>query len=125
MGVVYEAEQISLGRRVALKVLPGHLAADRKALERFRHEAHAAARLHRTNIVPVFEVGRQGEIAFAPCSSVSRAQVAANGSASEFTSGVPSATFRRDPDSRGSIRQIGLQHTRRQAKVLYRRPMRS
>ena len=64
MGVVYEAEQISLGRRVALKVLPGHVAGDRKALERFRREAKAAARLHHTNIVPVFEVGRDGDVAF-------------------------------------------------------------
>ncbi|HEY2155138.1 MAG TPA: protein kinase, partial [Isosphaeraceae bacterium] len=64
MGVVYEAEQISLGRRVALKVLPGHAVGDRKALERFRREAKAAARMHHTNIVPVFEVGREGEFAF-------------------------------------------------------------
>jgi hypothetical protein len=64
MGVVYEAEQISLGRRVALKVLPCHVVGDRKALERFRREAKAAARLHHTNIVPVFEVGREGDAAF-------------------------------------------------------------
>ncbi len=64
MGVVYEAEQLSLGRRVALKVLPGHLVGDNKALERFRREAKAAARLHHTNIVPVFEVGRQDDVAF-------------------------------------------------------------
>jgi hypothetical protein len=64
MGVVYEAEQISLGRRVALKVLPGHVAGDRRALERFRREAKAAARLHHTNIVPVFEVGRDGDVAY-------------------------------------------------------------
>jgi WD40 repeat protein len=64
MGVVYEAEQISLGRRVALKVLPGHVVGDRKALERFRREAKAAARLHHTNIVPVFEVGKEGDVAF-------------------------------------------------------------
>jgi WD40 repeat protein/serine/threonine protein kinase len=64
MGVVYEAEQISLGRRVALKVLPRHAAGDQKSLERFRREAKAAARLHHTNIVPVFEVGHEGELAF-------------------------------------------------------------
>src|SRR5262249_12156944 len=55
MGVVYEAEQVSLGRRVALKVLPGLASGESKSLERFRREAKSAARLHHTNIVPVFE----------------------------------------------------------------------
>ena len=64
MGVVYEAEQVSLGRRVALKVLPDQVAGDRKALERFRREAKAAARLHHTNIVPVFEVSRDASVAY-------------------------------------------------------------
>jgi serine/threonine-protein kinase len=64
MGVVYEAEQISLGRRVAVKILPPHVARDPKMLERFRREARAAARLHHTNIVPVFEVGREGDICY-------------------------------------------------------------
>jgi serine/threonine protein kinase len=54
MGVVYEAVQESLGRRVALKVLPRQSLADPKRLERFRREAQAAARLHHTNVVPVF-----------------------------------------------------------------------
>lgn len=57
MGIVYEAEQISLRRRVALKVLPFAAALDPKRLERFRHEAQAAAHLHHSHIVPVFAVG--------------------------------------------------------------------
>lgn len=57
MGVVYEAEQQSLRRRVALKLLPAHALEDRKARERFRREANVAAQLHHTNIVPVYEVG--------------------------------------------------------------------
>ena len=59
MGVVYEAEQESLGRRVALKVLSAGLLVDPKQVRRFEREAKAAARLHHTNIVPVFGVGRQ------------------------------------------------------------------
>jgi serine/threonine protein kinase len=57
MGVVYEAEQEALGRRVAIKVLPSTVLANPSARERFRREALAAARLHHTNIVPVFGVG--------------------------------------------------------------------
>ena len=59
MGVVYEAEQESLGRRVALKVLSASALVDAKQVRRFEREAKAAARLHHTNIVPVFGVGRQ------------------------------------------------------------------
>jgi serine/threonine protein kinase len=57
MGVVYEAEQISLGRRVALKVLPQQLLLEAKQRRRFAREAKALAKLHHTNIVPVFGVG--------------------------------------------------------------------
>ncbi len=57
MGVVYEAEQISLGRRVALKVLPFASTLDPKQLQRFKNEAQAAAHLHHQNIVPVHATG--------------------------------------------------------------------
>ena len=57
MGVVYEAVQLSLGRRVALKVLPFAAALDARQLQRFKNEAQAAAQLHHTNIVPVYAVG--------------------------------------------------------------------
>jgi serine/threonine protein kinase/WD40 repeat protein len=59
MGAVYEAEQVSLGRHVALKILPQRLLADAKQKRRFAREARAAARLHHTHIVPVFGVGEQ------------------------------------------------------------------
>ena len=57
MGIVYEAVQISLNRRVALKVLPFAATMDPKQLQRFKNEAQAAAHLHHTNIVPVHAVG--------------------------------------------------------------------
>src|SRR5438105_2651811 len=59
MGVVYEARQLSLGRHVAIKVLPSHARLDARQLGRFQREARSAARLHHTNIVPIFGVGEQ------------------------------------------------------------------
>ena len=57
MGIVYEAEQVSLGRRVALKVLPVTAGLDAKQLARFRIEAQVMAALHHPQIVPIFAVG--------------------------------------------------------------------
>jgi serine/threonine protein kinase len=57
MGLVYEAEQLSLGRRVALKVLPWAASLDPRQRQRFQLEAQAAALLHHEHIVPVFGVG--------------------------------------------------------------------
>jgi tetratricopeptide (TPR) repeat protein len=59
MGVVYEAEQVSLGRRVALKVLPFAATLGARQVQRFHNEARAAAGLHHTNIVPVYAVGQE------------------------------------------------------------------
>ena len=64
MGVVYEAEQVSLKRRVALKVMRFGGAADAEAMERFRREAETVARLHHTNIVPIFAVGCENGVHF-------------------------------------------------------------
>ena len=64
MGIVYEAEQVSLGRRVALKVLPAHLLSNDTLRTRFHRESHAAARLHHTNIVSVFAVGEHDGLCY-------------------------------------------------------------
>jgi eukaryotic-like serine/threonine-protein kinase len=61
MGIVYEAVDEVLGRRVALKVLPDNAHVGVRQIERFKREAKAAAKLHHTNIVPVFGVGQQGD----------------------------------------------------------------
>src|SRR5205085_466368 len=53
----YEAQQISLGRRVALKILPFAAVLDSQQIARFKNEAQAAAQLHHPHIVPVYAVG--------------------------------------------------------------------
>ncbi len=64
MGIVYEAEQISLGRQVALKILPQKMLLGRKLKLRFEREVKAVARLHHTNIVPIFVVGEEHNIPY-------------------------------------------------------------
>lgn len=64
MGVVYEALQSSLNRRVALKVLGNSFSLTPQAVGRFRREAEAAAKLHHTNIVPVYAVGMDRDTHF-------------------------------------------------------------
>jgi serine/threonine protein kinase/WD40 repeat protein len=62
MGVVYEAEHLSLGRRVALKILPFASALDPRRLARFRREAQATAHLQHPHIMPIYDVDQAGGV---------------------------------------------------------------
>ena len=64
MGIVYEAEHQSLKNRVALKVMHARFRADRAYVRRFQTEARSAAKLHHTNIVPVFDYGQQDGVCY-------------------------------------------------------------
>src|SRR3982074_2287669 len=94
MGIVYEAEQESLGRHVALKVLPAEAASDITCLKRFCREAPSAARLRHTNIVPVHAAGCHGRLhARAASGTAGRADA------------KPGRSFTHGPISRGRLRR--------------------
>ncbi len=107
MGVVYEAEQISLKRRVALKVLPLAGTLDPRRLQRFHNEARAAACLHHTNIVPVFAVGSERGVHFYAMQLIEGQTLAdmihhQRGPAPAEGAGPPSATAAATPQAAAS-----------------------
>jgi serine/threonine protein kinase len=97
MGVVYEALQLSLNRRVALKVLPFAAVADPRQLQRFRVEAQAAAQLHHTNIVPSTPWAANVACTITPCSMSKerRWPTSLAGCASSTSPGLPLRQSRR------------------------------
>lgn len=99
MGIVYEARQVSLDRRVALKALPFAAVLDQKQIVRFENEARAAAQLHHPNIVPVFSVGCERGVhyyamQYVEGASLDRALADVRGDSTRDAEGMRSA----DPD---------------------------
>ncbi len=99
MGVVYEAEQISLGRRVALKVLPFAAALDAKQLQRFKNEAQAAAQLHHQNIVPVYAVSMERGVHYYAMQYIEGQTVAAMMGDLQRASGRPQSSLQTTQDA--------------------------
>jgi serine/threonine protein kinase len=108
MGVVYEAVQRSLGRRVALKVLPFAATLDAKQLLRFKHEAQAAAHLHHPNIVPVYAVGAERGVHYYAMQLVEGQNLAAL-IQSLRRRGKPARKADRDPPRSGSSGREGAE----------------
>ena len=111
MGIVYEAEQVPLARRVALKVLPSAAALDARRVQRFRIEAQAAAQLNHPHIVPVYAVGYEHGFHYyamrfiegRSLAAVIRERRGAEGTTDPLPSGPESRLFTR------AVASIGLQ----------------
>jgi WD40 repeat protein len=102
MGIVYEAEQLSLGRRVAVKVLPFAAVLDPRQLQRFKNEARAAATLDHPHIVGVYSVGMERSVHFYAMQFIegqSLAELIADLKANSGNTGVQSASRVTDADS--------------------------
>ncbi len=96
MGVVYEAEQLSLKRKVALKVLRFGVTADQEVMQRFQREAETVAHLHHTNIVPIHAVGCEQGVHYYAMQFIegqSLATVAAEAHAGDVSQNIPPARF--------------------------------
>jgi serine/threonine protein kinase/Flp pilus assembly protein TadD len=109
MGVVFEAEQVSLRRRVALKVLPFAAMLDERLLQRFRNEAQAAAGLHHTNIVPVYFVGCERGVHFFAMQLIEGRTLAAVIHELRGNPGEPGTTVpgnRPGPEATGSVETV-------------------
>jgi serine/threonine protein kinase/tetratricopeptide (TPR) repeat protein len=102
MGIVYEAEQISLGRRVALKVLPSAVMLGKQQLARFKNEARAAATLDHPNIVPVYSVGSEGGVHYYAM------QLIEGPSLAQVFSTLRRAQFPSEPAAENSLRDGAL-----------------
>ncbi|MHB1559267.1 MAG: serine/threonine-protein kinase, partial [Isosphaeraceae bacterium] len=128
MGVVYEAIEIALGRRVALKVLPFAAAIDPRQIARFRVEAQAASQLNHSHIVPVYSVGCHGGVHFYAMQLVEGPTLAdliigwrdqngaagptpapSPGGATAWSFASPSGTASRDRSFFGEVARLGRQ----------------
>jgi len=117
MGVVYEAEQTTMRRRVALKVLFPSVTSSRRAVERFQREARAAGRLHHTNIVPVHSMGEERGVWFYAMELVvgrpldrviEDVRRVAGGSKKERSDAAASSGFGTNPGTRAHFERVAL-----------------
>jgi WD40 repeat protein/tRNA A-37 threonylcarbamoyl transferase component Bud32 len=106
MGVVYEAEQLSLHRRVAVKVLSRAAVREPRQLQRFQNEARAAAGLHHPHIVPVYAVGTERGIPYYAMQYIEGETLAA---VIATHRGKPTEVSARTPTFFRSVARLGMQ----------------
>ncbi|QJW95613.1 protein kinase domain-containing protein [Frigoriglobus tundricola] len=107
MGVVYEAEQRPLGRRVAVKVLPFAATLDAYQQQRFESEAQTAARLHHTHIVPVYAMGNDRGVHYFAMQFIDGQPLSAV--ITRLRAGDRTALAPSEPDRARSVARLGVQ----------------